>query len=199
MIMRITSILCFSVLLFSSCNQTAVKENLKAADSAEVKVPEPIAKADIPTKESLLKEIPALEKELYALQELDIEKAKKMVSLYEAYYNYYFKDYACADYLFKAGEISENINQPYRAIGFYTKCYEEYPAYKLNNLCLFRMANLYDFKLNNYVKAKALYMEVMAKFPKTDLAKDADAAIKMMGKSDQQMIEEFEKKNKVKK
>jgi tetratricopeptide (TPR) repeat protein len=197
MIVRTISLLCFSVFLFTNCGQTVVKENTKALDSTEVKVPEPLAKVEIPTKESLLKEIPALEKELYASSELDIEKAKKMISLYESFYNYYFKDYACADYLFKAGEISENINQPYRAIGFYTKCYEEYPAYKLNNLCLFRMANLYDFKLNNYVKAKALYMEVIVKFPKTDLAKDADAAIKMMGKSDQQMIKEFEKKNKV--
>jgi tetratricopeptide (TPR) repeat protein len=189
----------FFVLLFTSCNQNAGKENVKAADSAEVKTPEPLAKAEVPSKENLLKEITALEKELYASQELDPEKAKKMISLYETFYQNYFKDFACADYLFKAGEIAENINQPYRAIGFYTKCYEDYAAYKLNNLCLFRMANLYDFKLSNYIKAKALYMEVIEKYPKTDLARDADAAIKMMGKTDQQMIKEFEKKNNVKK
>lgn len=189
----------FCVCLFVGCNQNKEKENTKKVDSSVVNVPEPIAKTEIPSKESLFKEIPALEKELYDSQELNTDKAKKMISLYESFYQNYFDDYACADYLFKAGELAENINQPYRAIGFYTKCYEEYPAFKFNGLCLFRMANLYDFKLSNYIKAKALYMEVKEKFPKTDLAKDADAAIKMMGKSDQELIKEFEKKNKVKK
>ena len=185
-----------SVILLLGCNQNADKESVKPAST---NVPEPLAKVVVLPKEELLKKIGELEKELYSAEELNETKAKKMISLYEMYYQNYFKDPVCADYLFKAGEIAENINQDYRAIGFYTKCYEEYPAYKLNELCLFRMANLYDFKLNNYIKAKALYMEVMTKYPKTDLAKDADAAIKMMGKSDQQMLKEFEKKNGIKK
>ena len=192
-------ILCAVVLLLLSCNQNGNNTDSKQASDSTAKVPEPIAKVEIPSKADLTKQITELEKELYAAQELNADKAKKMISLYELYYQNYFKDYACADYLFKAGELTENINQAYRAIGFYTKCYEEYPAYKLNNLCLFRMANLYDYKLNNYIKAKALYLEVKEKFPKTDLAKDADAALQMMGKSDQQMIKEFENKNGVKK
>ncbi|MGZ3863364.1 MAG: tetratricopeptide repeat protein [Bacteroidia bacterium] len=195
--MRKVLAFCFCAAL-ASCNQNATKETAAKTDTSTVKVPEPLPKAEVPPREVILKDIENLEKELYASQELNEEKAKKMISLYETYYNYYYKDLGCADYLFKAGEIAENINQPYRAIGFYTKCYEEYPMFRYNNLCLFRMANLYDYKLNNYIKAKALYMEVKEKFPKTDLAKDADAAIKMMGKSDQQMIQEFEKKNKVK-
>ena len=192
-------ILCSAVLLLLSCNQNNGNADVKQQVDSVAKVPEPIAKVEVPSKVDLTKQITDLEKELYASQELNEEKAKKMISLYEMYYQNYFKDYACADYLFKAGELAENINQAYRSIGFYTKCYEEYPNYKLNNLCLFRMANLYDFKLNNYIKAKALYLEVKEKYPKTDLAKDAEAAIQMMGKSDQQMIKEFEKKNNVKK
>ena len=191
--------LCFVTALLISCDRNSGKEEIKQASDSVAKPAEPITKVEVPAKEELQKQITDLEKELYASQELNIDKAKKMISLYEVYYQNYFKDYRCADYLFKAGEISENIDQAYRAIGFYTKCYEEYPAYKMNNLCLFRMANLYDFKLSNYIKAKALYMEVKEKYPKTDLAKDADAAIKMMGKSDKDMIKEFEKKNGVKK
>jgi hypothetical protein len=191
--------LCFVGLLLTGCDPNSRKERAKQITDSVSPVIEPITKVEIPSKVDLAKQINELEKELYAAQELNEDKAKKMVSLYETYYQNYFKDYACADYLFKAGELSENINQAYRAIGFYTKCYEEYPAYKLNGLCLFRMANLYDYKLSNYIKAKALYLEVKEKFPKSDLAKDADAAIKIMGKSDSEMIKEFEKKNGVKK
>jgi tetratricopeptide (TPR) repeat protein len=152
-----------------------------------------------PEREDLLKQIGALEKELYASETLNEEKAKKIVSLYETYYQNYHKYPETPDFLFKAGEITENINQPYRSINFYTHCYEEYPAFKYSAECLFRMANLYDYKLSNYIKAKALYEEVKTQFPKSPLAKDADAAIKLMSKSDQDMIREFEKKNGVKK
>ncbi|HWY38309.1 MAG TPA: hypothetical protein VNY73_07100 [Bacteroidia bacterium] len=197
--MKKPALLFFTALLLAACNQGNKKTIADGADSAVVKVPEPLAKKEVPSKIELLGKIAESERELFVSQELNEDKAKKMIALYEMYYQNYFKDYGCADFLFKAGELSENINQPYRAIGFYTKCYEEYPAYKFTSLCLFRMANLYDFKLNNYIKAKALYLEVKEKYPKTQLANDADAAIAMMGKSDQEMIKEFEKKNKVKK
>jgi len=188
----------FSFVLFS-CNQPAANGSAKANDTIVKPPVDSIAKTSIPAREDLLKQIAALEKELYASQELNADKAKKMIALYESYYQNYHKYPETPDYLFKAGELTENINQPYRAIGFYTTCYENYPAYKLSAECLFRMANLYDYKLNNYLKAKALYEEVKVQFPKSPLAKDADAAIKLMGKSDKEMIKEFEKKNGVKK
>ncbi|HXB42021.1 MAG TPA: hypothetical protein VNZ49_15875 [Bacteroidia bacterium] len=189
-----------SVLFFASCNQKPdSKESIVTKDSTIAQPVEHIVPKEVPGREDLLKQIEAMEKELYATEELNQDKAKKMVSLYELYYQNYHKYPETPDFLFKAGEITENINQPYRAIKFYTECYEEYPAFKFSAECLFRMANLYDYKLNNYIKAKALYEEVKVQFPKSPMAKDADAAIKLMTKSDQDMIKEFEKKNGVKK
>jgi len=188
----------FSFVLFS-CNQNATGNSKTSNDTIAKPPVDSIAKTEIPDRNDLLKQIATLEKELYASQELNADKAKKMISLYESYYQNYHKYPEAPDYLFKAGELAENIDQAYRAIGFYTRCYEEYPAYKLSAECLFRMANLYDYKLNNYLKAKALYEEVKVQFPKSPLAKDADAAIKLMGKTDKEMIKEFEKKNGVKK
>lgn len=192
-------ILCFVVLLVGGCNQNKETTAVKSIADTIAKPAEPIVNPEVPAQKDLAKQITDFEKELYASQELNEDKAKKMVSLYELYHQNYFKDQTCADYLFKAGELTENINQPYRSIGFYTKCYEEYPAFKLSAECLFRMANLYDYKLSNYIKAKALYQEVQVKFSKSPWAKDAAAAIVLMGKSDQEMIKDFEKKNNVKK
>lgn len=189
----------FSVLFFVSCNQSPEpKEVVVTKDSATAPV-EHIVQKEVPGREDLLKQIATMEKELFASETLNEAKAKKMISLYEQYYQNYHKYPETPDFLFKAGEIAENINQPYRAINFYTDCYENYPAFKLSAECLFRMANLYDYKLSNYIKAKALYEEVKERFPKSPMAKDADAAIKLMSKSDQDMIKEFEKKNGVKK
>ncbi len=188
--------LCFVVLSFSNCNQNTETEKTKQVIDTVVKPAEPIAKIDVPIREVLLKQITDLEKELYTATELNADKAKKIISLYESFYQNYHTYPECPEYLFKAAELAENIEQPYRAIDFYTICYEDYPVFKLNAECLFRMANLYDFKLSNYIKAKALYMEVKVKFPKTHWAEDAEAAIKLMGKTDTEMMKEFDKKNK---
>lgn len=190
-----------TLILLASCSQPEEhKVTLVNKDSMEkINEARNLQAQSAPAREDLLKQIASLEKELYASETLNEEKAKKMVSLYESYYQYYHKYPETPDFLFKAGEITENINQPYRAISFYTRCYEEYPAFKYGAECLFRMANLYDYKLSNYIKAKALYEEVKVQFPKTQLAKDADAAIRLMSKSDEDMIREFEKKNNVKK
>lgn len=187
-----------AVLLLISCSQNN-NPNQKAVNTDSLEMVKRNAERKIPAREDLLKQIEALEKELYTSEQLDVAKAGKMVSLYELYYQNYHKYPEAPDFLFKAGEITENINQPYRSIDFYTKCYEEYPAFKYSAECLFHMANLYDYKLNNYVKAKALYEEVKVQFPKSQMAKDADAAIKIMKKSDQEMIKEFERKNNIKK
>lgn len=182
-----------------SCAQNEIEKNGAGEKDSAANAPRPPAVGAAAPRDTLLKQIAALEKELYASQQIDEKRATQVVSLYEKFYQNYHRYPEAADFLFKAGEVTENINQPYRAIDFYTHCYEEFPAFKFRAECLFRMANLYDYKLNNYIKAKALYEEVKVQFPKSQLAKDADAAIKLMGKSDQDMIREFEKKNKVSK
>lgn len=189
-----------SIFVLACSQPTEPKEVVVSKDSAQKLVEASnLKKENAPGRDTLLQQIKTLEKDLYTSETLDEAKAKKMVSLYESYYQYYHRYPETPDFLFKAGEITENINQPYRSINFYTHCYEEYPQFKYSAECLFRMANLYDYKLSNYVKAKALYEEVKVQFPNTQIARDADAAIQLMGKSDQQLIKEFEKKNGVKK
>lgn len=186
--------------LLLACNGPEESKTTVVNKDSAAKITEAanLAKVKAPARDTLLQQITSLEKELYASEVLNEEKAKKMVSLYEQYYQFYHRYPETPDFLFKAGEITENINQPYRSINFYTRCYEEYPQFKYAAECLFRMANLYDYKLSNYIKAKALYEEVKVQYPKSQMAKDADAAIQLMGKSDQQLIKEFEKKNGVK-
>jgi TolA-binding protein len=187
-----------------SCNQN--KETKEAATLAEVEnakkteLPPPPPKVEVPSQEELQNQIKEMEKVLYASEVLDVEKAKQMIRLYDLYHKNYYRDNICPDYLFKAGEISENIGQYNRAADFYRMCCAEYNNnFKLRGDCLFRLANVYDFKLNDYIKAKETYKQVIEQYPKTQLAKDAEAAIKMMGKSDAEMVREFERKNATKK
>src|SRR6185312_6617556 len=168
--------------------------------SKATELPAPAPKTEVPSKVELQSQIKEMEKVLYASEVLDVNKAKQMIRLYDTYHKNYYLDNICPDYLFKAGEISENINQYNRAADFYRMCCSEYNNnFKLRGECLFRLANVYDFKLNDYIRAKETYRQVIEQYPKTPLAKDAESAIKMMGKSDADIVREFERKNAAKK
>ncbi len=183
----------FLTTLAVSCINTQEKKQAEkeAAQTAEVanahktELPAPTPQAAVPSQEELQDQIKEMEKELFASQTLDVNKAKKMIRLYDTYHKNYYKDFVCPDYLFKAGEICENIGQYNRAADFYNMCCNEYNNnFKLRGQCLFRLGNVYDYKLNDYIRAKDIYRQVKEQYPNTQLAKDAEAATKMMGKSD---------------
>ena len=188
-------------LIIVSCSETKEKTAEEAQiteveNAKKTELPPPPPKVEVPSQEEMQNQIKEMEKELFASQTLDVNKAKKMIRLYDTYHKNYYKDFVCPDYLFKAGEISENIGQYNRAADFYRMCCAEYnDNFKLRGECLFRLGNVYDYKLNDYMRAKDIYRQVKEQYPKTQLAKDADAAIKMMGKSDVEMVREFERKN----
>ena len=195
-------ILCFVIFSCTNTNKPKTEEEQLAevAASKVTEKPAPAAKTEVPSQTELQDQIKAMEKELYASEVLDVNKAKQMIRLYDTYHKNYYKDFVCPDYLFKAGEISENINQYNRAADFYKMCCYEYnDNFKLRAECLFRLANVYDYKLNDYVRAKETYKQVIEQYPKSSLAKDAAAAITMMGQSDADMVRSFEAKNNTKK
>ncbi|HXD92388.1 MAG TPA: tetratricopeptide repeat protein [Bacteroidia bacterium] len=202
----IASVLCLVVvsLTIVSCNQKEESKEVTLVTEVEksktTELPPPPPKTEVPSQEELQNQIKEMEKVLYASEVLDVNKAKQMIRLYDLYHKNYYKDNICPEYLLKAGEISENISQYNRAADFYRMCCTEYnDNFKLRGECLFRLANMYDYKLNDYIRAKQTYKQVIEQYPKTQLAKDAEAAIKMMGKSDADMIREFERKNAAKK
>jgi TolA-binding protein len=195
--------LCISLF---SCHPNEQEKNqtiTQAQDTLKVKsteLPPPPPKTEVPSKVELQDQIKAMEKVLFASEQLDKNKAREMIRLYDTYHKNYYLDYVCPDYLFKAGEISENISQYNRAAQFYSMCCTEYnDNFKYRAECLFRLANVYDYKLNDYIRAKQTYTKVIEQYPKTQLAQDAAAAIKMMGRSDQDMVRSFERKNAEKK
>ncbi len=184
-----------------SCNnkskpKTEEEQMAEVARSKVTELPAPPEKTVVLPQAELQEQVTEMEKELYSSEVLDVNKAKQMIRLYDTYHKNYYKDFICPDYLFKAGEISENINQYNSAVNFYKMCCYEYnDNFKFRAECLFRLANVYDYKLNDYVHAKDVYTQVIEQYPKRQVAKDAAAAIKMMGQSDADIIRSFEAKN----
>ena len=72
---------------------------------------------------------------------------------------------------------------------------EKYPKYKLIEESYFLQASILDNYLNEDEKAKAVYEQLILLFPNSKYANDAKAAISNLGKSDADLIKEFQKKN----
>lgn len=149
------------------------------------------------SKAGLLKQIKALEDTLYASDKMDKQLGNRAIALYQEFHKYYWQDTIACDFLFKAGEIADNMGYPQKAIELYRECYDYYPTSSLAPYCLFRIGNIYHFTLNDYVEAKLAYNDCKKEFPNSPIAKDAENLLNNVAKSDKELIREFEKKNKI--
>lgn len=172
----------FALIFIASCgNDGAVSEQNKVAQTD--------------AKLGLLKQIQQLETDMHKSVQIDNITAGQALLAYSEYYNNYPKDSITPDYLFKAGEIATAIKQYPQALGYYQTIVEKYPEYKLVQESLFLQASLLDNYLSQDEKAKVAYEQLIQKYPKSIYCNDAKAAISNLGKSDEQLIKEFKKKN----
>ena len=117
----------------------------------------------------------------------------------QAYINYsnkFPKDSISADYVFKAAEVASAIKQSKTAVEYFDRFLKNYPTHAKAATALFLKAFILENDLNSYGMATATYQQVIAKYPNTTYARDAEACIQNMGKPVEELIKEFEKKNK---
>jgi outer membrane protein assembly factor BamD (BamD/ComL family) len=177
-----TILVTFSLIFFISCgNDGNVSEQLNKV------VSDP--------KIRLIKQIDQLEKDMHKSVQIDNVTAGIALHAYSEYYNNYPHDSITPDYLFKAGEIATAIQQYPQALGYYQTIVDKYPEYLLVQESLFLQASLLDNFLDQDGKAKIVYEQLIQKFPKSAYCNDAKAAISNLGKTDEQLIKEFKKKN----
>ncbi|MCW3071428.1 MAG: hypothetical protein JWO44_1318 [Bacteroidetes bacterium] len=150
-------------------------------------------------RELYLKQIRRYEKEMHQSLKLDPNTATIAVKAYDDFVKNFPDDSLSADFIFKAAEISTANQQYAQALMYYELINSKYPGFKLTAESLYLQGYLLDNFLNDDEKAKLIYEQVIAKYPTLPYADDAKAAIRNLGKSDEELIREFEKKNKKKK
>ncbi len=149
------------------------------------------------SRDSLIYKIELLEQKIDPRQAIDYNFAGELVNAYTNFFNNYPKDALAADYLFKAAEVSMNAKQSKKAIELLVKFADLYPDHQKSSFALFLQAFIYETQLGDMNEAKKLYTQVIDYYPSTRLAEDAKACIQNLGKSETQLIEEFEQKNKL--
>jgi TolA-binding protein len=184
--MKRTFSILIGIVLLSSCGNQSEE---KTEQPAEAK------KAD--HKEELHNTILRMEGEMHRSQELDNVLAGQAIKAYDDYAEAYPEDTIAPDYLFKAGEIATAIRQYPQAASYYETIINRYPKFRLIQESYFMEATVYDQYLNDDDKAKTIYENLLNTFPGGPYTADTKAAIANLGKSDEELIKEFEKKNKM--
>lgn len=151
------------------------------------------------SKESLEHQVDSLENLLFSYEAGSLasnQAAAKIVKLYNQLATDFPDDPKAPDYLFKAGEVSMGINMDFDAIGYFQRLERDYPKYNKAPHALFLQAFIWDNKLNDDGKAEFIYKQFLEKYPLHEMAKDAQFSLDNLGKSDEELIKEFEQKQK---
>ncbi len=122
---------------------------------------------------------------------IDKKSALRLVSDYQQFAARFPDDSAAAGYLFKASDISMNMGKPHQTVAIFDKLINNYPEFRKIETCYFLRAFVYDDQLKDYTKAKQYYQEFLKKYPDSDFADDATMLLKNMGKTPEELINEF--------
>ena len=115
---------------------------------------------------------------------------------YDNFASQFPKDSLAPDYLFKAGEITMNLNMGSKSIEYFNRLINQYPNFNKLPETVFLKAFVYENLIEDLEKATETYNQFMKNHPDHILYKDAKASISNMGKSLEDIIKEFEEKNK---
>jgi len=182
------------VILLASCSGNSAEKQAKAdADSARARAvrsahPDPRIYAD---------QVAEAEQKMKASTTLDVNLANRAIKAYLDFASTFPDDSRAPDYYFRAGGIAVAAGNYDQGIACYDHIVQKYPDYKYVVEALYQEAMIYDSNLPGQdEKARVLYEQLIHDYPKNKLADDAKAAISHLGKTDEEIVKEFEAKNK---
>ncbi len=187
------SIVSISLLIFlGACGESAEKKAKTEADSLRARA---IRKAK-PDRAQFMEQVKNAEIRMKTSPTFDIQIANEAIKAYVDYANIFQGDTLAPDYFFRAAGIAAAAGSYDQAIVLYNTLADRYPAYKYMEEALYQEAVIYDSNLSGQdPKAKEIYERIIRDYPKSKLAADAKIAIGNLGKSDDELVKEFEKKN----
>lgn len=128
---------------------------------------------------------------------VDKAKALELVDMYIAFADTYPDDSLAVEYLFKGAEFCLNLGEGERSIELYDRVIREYPEFRKVPECLFLKAYVYENYMGDLESARAYYSEFLGKYPDNEFADDARISIQNLGKSPEELIQQFEEQQSI--
>ena len=149
----------------------------------------------MPTEERL-KIIEQIENESFGQSgEFDKTKALALVKNYASFAEENPDDERSPSFLFKAGDISMGLENSELAISYFDRVIEEYPDYEKVPYCMFLKAFVFENNIKDLDKAASAYRDFISEYPDHDMTEAAKFSLQNLGKSPEELIQEFEEKN----
>ncbi len=149
-----------------------------------------------PSKEKLSGEITSMENRMFApsAQSLSQEAVDSLETVYLDFADRFPADSMSPQYLFKAAGLAMNTGNGGKAIELFDRLLKDYPDHPKAVLGLFFKGYVQENILKNLDQAKETYLIFIEKYPDNEFADDAKASIENLGKTPEQMVREFEAK-----
>jgi tetratricopeptide (TPR) repeat protein len=149
------------------------------------------------SKEEMLSEITKIEKDLEKNPENNYEgRAERLAKVLNSYADAYPQDSLAPEKLFKSANVFITIKKYDRAVGTFNRIAKHYSNWIKVPETVYMTGFVYEYHMNQKGKAKEYYEKVIDNYPDHVFAKEARVAIQHLGKTDEELIEEFEAKNK---
>ena len=143
--------------------------------------------------ENITEEITTLETEYGANPGKAIAQIGPLLAKYEEYVALPTGDEKMkVDYLLRAGEMAALINQYDKSLAYYGQILTDFPNSPKAATALFMQGYTLDDKLKKLDEAKAIYESFLQKYPNDDFADDAKFLLDNLGKSEEEIIKQFE-------
>ena len=150
-------------------------------------------------KDKLYSEIKSIEKTLFADDMgLNDSIALEYTIKCDNYAKTYRDDANSPELLFKSGEVLSGLGRYDAAIRRFQDVYNIYPNYKKRPESIFICGFIFDTHLQDKENADYHYNKFIKEYPNHKLYQEAKTALANSGKSAEELVREFEAKNKTK-
>jgi|GEM_PF-638563 len=185
----------FALALFS-CSNNSKENSTETKRSARNDSTMRRGKNYLTDCKKLLAEARRMDSILLNQTEVDKTSANKAIHTFTDFAYYCASDSSSPVYLIKAAQVARAINNIPQAKIALDKCIETYPQFQNRPAAMFLLAQLYDERtyLNDEVEAKKIYEQIINEYPKSDWTLSAKGALTFIGKSDEEIMREFKKK-----
>lgn len=140
-----------------------------------------------------------MDKEKAFMESTESQPDKKegflLVKAYMDFVQKFPTDSLSPKFLYSAGRLALNINDAALALRNLEDLRAKYPDHPLSADGLFLMAFIHENNYQDFPKAQGLYQEFIQRYPSHTFFDDAQASLKNLGKSPEEIIREFENAN----
>lgn len=149
------------------------------------------------TPEVVLKRIADIEDAIeIAKGDAIITHSHRLANVLKSYADKFPQDERAPEMLFKAANVHISINNFDQTTSLLQRIRKHYAGWEKIPETIFMQGFVHDYHMNQKGKAQGYYEELIEKYPDHVFAKDARSSIKNLGKTDEELVREFEERRK---